>query len=108
MLYDPDSALVCDIVASEDAYQSERVGAASLIEQAQGQQVWIGDRHFCTQDLLQGISSRGACFIVREHARHPRIAEPGPWSQASNIETGCVREQAIELADPGAQGWRPN
>ena len=106
VLYDPDSALVCDIVASEDAYQSERVGAASLIEQAQGQQVWIGDRHFCTQELLQGISSRGACFIVREHAKHPRIAQPGPWSQASNIETGCVREQAIELAEPGAQGWR--
>ena len=48
VLHDPDSALVCDIVACEDAHQSERVGAATLIESALAQQVWIADRHFCT------------------------------------------------------------
>ena len=60
VLYDPDSTLVCDIVACEDAHQSERVGAATLIESALAQQVWIADRHFCTEALLRGLSQRQA------------------------------------------------
>ncbi|MFT4195499.1 IS4 family transposase [Ottowia sp.] len=109
VVYDPDSALVCDIVACEDAHQSERTGAAALIERAQPQQVWIGDRHFCTQALLQGLAGRGAGFIVREHTHHPQLRALRPWGTSTNIETGQVREQPIELAEPheGAlQHWR--
>lgn len=109
VVYDPDSALVCDIVACEDAHESERTGAAALIEQAQAQQVCIGDRHFCTRAIVQGLAERGAGCIVREHARHPRLRGCGPWSEATAIETGGVREQAIELAEPheGAlRQWR--
>lgn len=100
VVYDPDSTLVCDIVACEDAHESERTGAATLIEQAQPQQVWIGDRHFCTQAIVQGLAERGAGCIVREHARHPRLRGCRPWSGATAIDTGSVREQAIELAEP--------
>lgn len=99
VVYDPDSALVCDIVACEDAYESERTGAAALIERAQAQQVWIGDRHFCTQAILQGLAERGAGCIVREHARHPRLQSCGAWSPPADIDTGHVREQALELAE---------
>lgn len=109
VVYDPDSALVCDIVACAGAHESERVGAAALIERAQAQQVWIGDRHFCTQALLQGLAERGAGCIVREHARHPKLASHGPWSEPSDTETGPVREQSIEMEQPhaGALGhWR--
>lgn len=59
------------------------MGVAALIQSAQTQQVWIGNRHFCTQTILQGLSMRGASFIVREHARHPRLAESGAWSAYS-------------------------
>ena len=109
VVYDPDSALVCDIVACEDAHESERTGASALIERAQAQQVWIGDRHFCTQAIMQGLAERGAGFIVREHARHPQLRASGPWSTPTDIETGRVREQAIELAeshDGTSQRWR--
>ena len=106
VVYDPDSALVCDIVACEDAYESERIGAAELIAQAQERQVWIGDRHFCTEAILRGLHERGAGFIVREHARHPRLQPPGPWSAREAIETGRVRQQHIELAEPAQQLWR--
>lgn len=100
VVYDPDSALVCDIVACEDAHESERTGAAALIERAQARQVWIGDRHFCTQAIVQGLTERGSGCIVREHARHPKLRATGPWSSTTDIETGGVREQAIELAQP--------
>jgi len=98
VVYDPDNALVCDIVACEDAYESERTGAAVLIESARAKQVWIGDRHFCTQAILQGLAERGAGCIVREHGRHPRLQSCGPWREPIEVETGRVREQAIELA----------
>lgn len=107
--YDPDSALVCDIVACEDAYESERTGAATLIERAQARQVWIGDRHFCTLAIMQGLAARGAGCIVREHAHHPRLQSCGPWSTQTDIETGRVREQVIALVEPHAgelRHWR--
>ena len=40
VVYDPDSALVCDILACEDAHESDRVGAATLMDSAVAQQVW--------------------------------------------------------------------
>jgi len=100
VVYDPDSALVCDIVACEDAYESERAGAAFLLEKAQDKQVWIGDRHFCTQAILQGLVERGAGCIVREHAHHPKLRSRGAWSEQTETQTGHVREQSIELAEP--------
>lgn len=111
VVYDPDSTLVTDILGCEDAHQSERTGAATLLERAQQGQVWIADRHFCTRTLLQGWQQRQASFIVREHAKHPKLGRIGPWSETEPIETGQVREQAIELAapkeaQPAAQPWR--
>lgn len=100
VVYDPDSALVCDIVACEDAYESEHTGAVALIEHAQQRQVWIGDRLFGTQALMQGLAERGAGFIVREQAKHPRVQEWGPWSAPMCIETGQVREQSIGSSAP--------
>lgn len=98
VVYDPDNALVTDILACEDAHESERTGAATLLEQSQQGQVWIADRHFCTRTLLQGWQQRQAGFIVREHARHPKLGHSGAWSAAVPTETRQVREQAIELA----------
>jgi IS4 transposase len=108
VVYDPDSALVRDILACEDAHQSERVGAAELVAGAQPRQAWIADRHFCTEALLRGLDERQAGFIVREHARHPRLAERGSWSECVDSETGRVREQAIRLASQAADtpSWR--
>lgn len=108
VVYDPDSALVCDILACEDAHQSERVGAAELVASAQPQQARIADLHFCTEALLRRLDQRQAGFIVREHARHPRLAERGQWSESVDGETGGVREQAIRLASQAADAppWR--
>lgn len=109
VVYDPDSAQVCDIVSCEDAYQSERTGVVELIERAQAQQVWIGDRHFCTQAVVQGLAEREAGCIVRQHTRHPHLRACGPWSEPSDSDTGQVREQSIELrygSTGRMQSWR--
>lgn len=114
VVYDPDVGLVCDVVACEDAYESERVGVQPLVDGAEPGQLWIADRHFCTQPIMQGFNQAGASFIVREHACHPRLTQQGAWVEHARIDTGRLREQAIEVqalrddvtAPPPAGTWR--
>ncbi len=96
VVYDPDSGLVTDIVACEDAHASERAAAVPLLDRAQAGQVWVADRHFCTGTILLGWEGAGAGFVVREHGRHPRLARQEGWHGCGRTETGEVREQVIE------------
>ena len=97
VVYDPDAGLVCDMVACEDAYESERVGVLPLIERAHSGQLWIADRHFCTHTILDSLARTGAHFLVREHAKHPRVGQRGGWSEPKRSDTGAVREQTIAV-----------
>ena len=113
VVYDPDSGIVCDMAACEDAHESERTVVMPLLEHAKPQQVWMGDRHFCTQAILHRLQRAGAGFVVREHARHPKLKSLGKWGRYVRIETGRVREQSIEpalddqdQAEPSNVHWR--
>jgi IS4 transposase len=97
VVYDPDAGLVCDMVACEDAHESERVGVLPLIGRAQCGQLWIADRHFCTHTILDSLARTGAHFLVREHAKHPRVAQQGDWSKPQRTDTGAVCEQTIAV-----------
>ena len=109
VVYDPDAGLVCDMVACEDAHASERVGVLPLIGCAQCGQLWIADRHFCTHTILDSLARTGAHFLVREHAKHPRVAQQGDWSEPTHTDTGAVREQTFAVEGihvPPARGGK--
>jgi IS4 transposase len=91
--------LVTDLVACEDAHESERVGVQPLGDSAQRGQLWMADPQFCTEGILQGLSQAQASLVVREHARHPPLIAEHPWVARSRIETGWLREQCIEVQD---------
>ncbi len=55
--------------------------------------------------VLGGLEDAGAGFIVREHGRHPRVVEQGAWRACSRVETGLVREQAVQVHGQAAS-WR--
>lgn len=97
VVYDPDLGLVVDMVACEDAHASERAAVAPLLDSARPGDVWIADRHFCTGAILGGWQQAGAGFIVREHARHPRLLKQGEWRACGRIATGRVSEQVVEI-----------
>ena len=105
VVYDPDSGLVVDLVACEDAHASERAAVAPLLDGAQPGELWIADRHYCTRTVLGGLEDAGAGFIVREHGRHPRLVEQGAWRACGRVETGLVREQAVQVHGQAAS-WR--
>jgi IS4 transposase len=105
VVYDPDRSLVTDIVACEDAHESERSGASVLVAGASAGQLWIADRHFCTRTLLQGWQKSGASFLVREHAHHPKLQQQGDWREVGRCETGVLHEQNIRIDETGPV-WR--
>ncbi len=105
VVYDPDTELVCDMVACEDAYTSERAAVPPLLDRAQAGQLWIADRHFCTAAILQGWQTAKSHFLVREHSTHPRLLEEGQRQECGRVETGTVYEQSIRIAG-SSESWR--
>lgn len=105
VVYDPDSELVTDIVACEDAYESERTGMEPLLASAQAGQLWIADRNFCTEAILTGWQQAQASFLVREHKGHPRLIHQGDLRSCGRAETGDLYEQPIGIAKEPAD-WR--
>lgn len=105
VVYDPDRGLVTDIAPCEDAHRSERAAATPLLDGARPGQLWIADRQFCTAAILLGMQAAGADFIIREHARHPRLIRRGAWRACGRVETGAVREQTITAAGQ-ERPWR--
>lgn len=105
VVYDPDSGLVSDIVACEDAHAQERSAMAPLLASAQPGELWIADRNFCTHAILQSWHDAQAGFIVREHAKHPKLLDAGALRRCGRIETGEVHEQAIDVRE-GQAPWR--
>ena len=105
VVYDPDTGLVVDLVACEDAHASERAAVTPLLDGACPGELWIADRHFCTSTVLQGLEGAEACFIVREHGRHPRLTRQGDWQDRGRVETGLLREQVV-VTEHGQARWR--
>src|SRR3954465_3194075 len=99
------TAVLTDLIAGEGAPPSGRTLAIPLLQGAKAGPIWIADRHFCTRTLLTGWDTAGACFIVREHTNHPRLASRGNWRGCGRTDNGTVREQEIALAD-SARSWR--
>ena len=105
VVYDPDTTLVTDLVACEDAHAQERSVMPPLLACARAGDLWIADRNFCTRTILQGWHDAEASFIVREHATHPRLLSQSKSKACGRIETGQLFEQKICI-DEGQTPWR--
>jgi IS4 transposase len=99
VVLDPLLKLATHVFPCEDGHAQER----SLLEQVmpcvEKGDLWIEDRNFCTLGFLFGIRSRGAKFLVRQHANLPGLLL-GKRKYNGRIETGRVYEQSMEITDP--------
>ncbi|WP_455285716.1 IS4 family transposase [Cupriavidus necator] len=98
VVYDPDMAMIVDLMPCEDAHTQERAIMETLLESAEPAQLWIADRNFSTRAILTGWQRRGSAFIVREHGRNPGPSELESRREIGGIETGLVYEQAVCIA----------
>jgi IS4 transposase len=98
VVYDPAQQTAIDAICCEDGHVQERALFDHLLELVESDDVWMGDRSFCTRAFLSGIEARSAYFIIRHH-------QGLPWKEISflieqgRIETGVVYEQSVRITD---------
>jgi Transposase DDE domain len=99
VVYDPQSMLVTEVVPCEDGHAQERALLGAILSLVQPEEVWVGDRNFCTTDFLFGIVARQGFFVIRQHAQTLHWELKGKRRYCGRSETGKVYEQTIALAD---------
>jgi hypothetical protein len=96
VVLDPISKLVVDIFPLEDGHAQERSRFDEVLAVVKPNQIWIGDRNFCTAEFLTTIANRAAYFVIRQHGSLG-------WKEVSELkakgqtETGDIFEQFVEI-----------
>jgi hypothetical protein len=99
IVYDPDLAMIVDLVPCERDDAHERALTGSLLDSVQPGELWIVDRRFSTRAILNGWPRRGSAFIVQEHGCTPEHRELDRLVEKGRIESGVVYEQPVSIAD---------
>jgi len=99
VVFDPAARLVIDTIPCEDGHAQERSMTEAILELVRPDDLWIGDRNFCTTALLFGIVERGGWFVIRQHGSTLTWELVGPRRSKGRCETGAVFEQQVRLSD---------
>jgi hypothetical protein len=93
---DGRTGLLTNVAPCEDAYTNERALYPAILALVQADDLWLGDRNFCTDNYLEGIASRDAYFLIRHHAGttlHPL----GRESRHRHHAGGTISEQQVRI-----------
>ncbi len=101
VILDPELMLVIDVIPCEDGHAQERALTAQILATVRSEDLWIGDRNFCTTALLFGIVARGGSFVIRQHGSTLTWQSVGPRVAKGRCETGAVFEQSLALRHEG-------
>jgi hypothetical protein len=94
--------LIVDLVPCEDGHAQERSLLPELLERIRAGIVIVADRNFCTSQFFFGLATRGAYFVIRQHASTLTWKLRGRRRRVGRIATGMVYEQGMELHFQGA------
>jgi Transposase DDE domain len=99
VVFDPAARLVIDTIPCEDGHAQERSMTESILGLVRPDDLWVGDRNFCTTALLFGIIERGGWFVIRQHGSTLTWELVGPRQSKGRCETGTIFEQQVRLSD---------
>ena len=100
VVLDPLSKLVIDIILCQDGHAQERSLFDDVLSGVQPNDVWTGDRNFCTAKFLWTIAQQKAFFVIRQHGSLG-------WTELSELktlgqtDTGNLFEQCVEICYEG-------
>lgn len=100
VVLDADRMLATDIFPCEDGHAQERSLLPQVIETVQLNDLWIGDRNFCTTGYLFGIAQRKGAFVIRQHASTLKYELLGDRRGCGRCPSGKIFEQGIRLYHP--------
>jgi len=100
VVLDPGSKLVVDVILCQDGHAQERSLFAQVLRGVQPNDVWIGDRNFCTTKFLFTIAQQKAFFTIRQHGSlgYQPVSELKALGQT---DTGNIFEQEVEICAEG-------
>jgi Transposase DDE domain len=96
VVLEPLSKLVTDIFLIEDGHAQERSEFDSVLKKVSPQDLWCGDRNFCTLKFLFTIQEKKAFFAIRQH-RGMGFKELEELKPLGSTETGELFEQKVEI-----------
>ncbi len=102
VVLDPRLMLAVNEFPIEDAHASERTALPQVLQTVEPDDLWIGDRNFCTRDFALGIAARGAFCLIRQHAQNLPLELVGERRHIGRSETGEVFEETASAR--GADG----
>ncbi|WP_258187435.1 type II toxin-antitoxin system Phd/YefM family antitoxin [Trinickia symbiotica] len=98
-VYDPDLAMIVDLVPYERGQINEREFVGALMESVRPGELWILDGQFSVEATLSSWPRRGSAFIVSEHGCAPVYRALDDLQQKGLLDGGHVYEQSVALAD---------
>jgi hypothetical protein len=100
VVLDPELGLVVEVVPCADGHTQERALLGEVLALVQREDLWLGDRNFCTTGFLFGIAERGGFFLIRQHASTLTYELVGLRKCCGKTASGTVYEQAVALSNP--------
>ena len=98
VVYDPAVGIPINVFLCKDGHAQERSMLGDVLETVEKNDVWVGDRNFCTVDFACGIDDKKAFFVFRQHGNLPYTLLKKE-KYIGKIETGKVYEQSIMIVD---------
>ncbi|NYH20415.1 type II toxin-antitoxin system Phd/YefM family antitoxin [Paraburkholderia bryophila] len=96
-VYDPELALIVDLLPYERGFVHERAFAAQLVESVRPGELWILDGHFNPAAILSGWPCDGSLFVVQEHGCTPAYRALDEPREAGWLDGAPVCEQPIGM-----------
>ncbi|KML55714.1 prevent-host-death protein [Burkholderia cepacia] len=100
-VYDPDLAMIVDLLPVERGRSHERAFVGALLETVRPGELWIVDGRFDTDAIVSGWPRRGGAFVLRDYGNPAACRPLGGWRDAGRLDTGYLREQAVGIAGDG-------
>jgi hypothetical protein len=98
VVLDPRFQAIKDYFPLEDGYSQERSALDDLLLTVQRNDLWVGDRNFCTLKTMTTMDTRGAAFVIRLH-KQLHDGKLGKRKRVGRSETGMVYERTMELPE---------
>jgi hypothetical protein len=98
VVLDPRFQAIVDVIPIEDGHAQERTALDDLLATVEKNDLWIGDRNFCTLKPIYEIESRSAAFIIRHHA-HLVGDGLGKRKKVGRSEAATVYERTMTISN---------
>jgi hypothetical protein len=98
---DPRFEAIVDFFPIEDGHAQERTALDELLATVKRNDLWVGDRNFCTLKLFYKIAACNAAFVIRHHKNLEGVGL-GKRKKVGKCESGVVYERTMKL--PPYQG----